>query len=78
MDKTTAQFWLNEIKKLHGAKIITGIMDETTDPGNVWWGFRAEKKGTTFNVWVQGDEEGNYPGALAIDEYPPYAKEVAK
>jgi len=31
MDKTTALFWLNEIKKLCGATIKNPIMDETTD-----------------------------------------------
>jgi hypothetical protein len=75
MDKTTALFWLNEIKKLHGARIVKGIMDTDTDPDNVWWGFQAVKKdGTSFNVWVQGDDEGNYPGALSIDTYPPASK----
>jgi len=74
-DKTTALFWANEIKKLCGATIKNPIIDETTDPDNVWWGSRAVKRdGTEFKVWVQGDEEGNFPGALAIDTYPPAGK----
>lgn len=75
MDELTAKFWCNEIKKLCGATIKNPIMDAVTEPGNVMWGFRAEKRdGTTFNVWVQGDAEGNYPGALEIDTFPPAGK----
>jgi len=71
MDKAEAESRCKELKALCGAIIKNPIMDEVTDPDNVWWGFRAVKKdGTTFHVWVKGDDEGNYPGALDIEKIP--------
>jgi hypothetical protein len=50
-------------KHLVGATITSALLDE----GNDYFGFRVEKDGKTFSVWVDKDPEGNGCGHLNIE-----------
>ena len=51
-------------KHLVGAKIISSLVDEKND----YFGFRVEKDGKKFSVWVDCDPEGNGCGHLNIED----------
>ena len=62
--KNHSYYMSKEIQKhLVGAKITSALLDE----GNDYFGFRVEKDGKTFSVWVDCDPEGNGCGHLNIE-----------
>jgi hypothetical protein len=54
----------NVLKRLVGATITESILTEDGES----YGFRAEKGGKSFIVWVDCDPEGNGPGWLQIED----------
>ncbi len=52
------------IPSLIGGKITEAFTDEAKE----FFGFTVKVKGKTLKVWVDGDEEGNYCGALKIGD----------
>lgn len=63
-----AEFQVNRIiPQLIGGKIIKPVIDESKE----YFGFTVKKKGKTYTVWVDSDEEGNFCGALKIEEEKP-------
>lgn len=51
-------------KHLVGATITSALLDEKND----YFGFRVEKNGKKFSVWVDMDPEGNGCGHLNIEQ----------
>ena len=64
------QYNIDEIKRrLQGARIHSAIIDDESEPGTVFFGFRARSaNGRLMHVWVMRDFEGNGPGALMIND----------
>ena len=49
--------------------LIGGIIIEAfTDKDKEFFGFTVKKGKKTLKVWVDGDEEGNYCGALKVED----------
>jgi predicted Ser/Thr protein kinase len=57
-----AEYEAKELEKLIGAT-ITGVI---LTPGH-YFGIRVLKKGKSFKVWIDSDQEGNSCGAVKIE-----------
>ena len=56
-----------EARKILGGKIIGTVLDDS-DEENLVYGFRILRGIELFNVFVLADEEGNGPGAIAVEK----------
>ena len=64
MTANHSSYMSEEIQKhLVGAKIVSALVDSEND----YFGFRVQKGGKEFSVWVDQDPEGNGCGHLNIE-----------
>ena len=65
--KATAQYYVEQYSKLINGLIVGLAVDDAED--GVFLGLRIRlPSGQILNAWISGDEEGNHPGVLDLEE----------
>jgi len=63
----SAQYYVERYSKLIDGRIVGLAVDDADD--EVFLGLRIRlPSGQILNAWISGDEEGNHPGVLDLEE----------